>query len=198
MHLRGCAQDLTEFHCECVFICQAGGIHDSRGRLLVRIGKVTVVRRPLQSMVCSGRLTICDQKYSTVDAERIRRTLEAPRAVHADWRVSLHQLVAQSNDWPLFLIDVCSAAGATKHGGTGTRLRRAEVSCWMWKRNSGFPDGPEIGSCLLDLRRSTVPYPGLPLGFLRDSRGCGAAVRGPRARNRLAVAAIPGMDGFTG
>jgi hypothetical protein len=37
-------------------------IHDSRGRLLVRIGKVTVVRRPLQSMVCSGRLTICDQK----------------------------------------------------------------------------------------------------------------------------------------
>jgi glutaminase len=62
---------------------------------------VTVVRRPLQSMVCSGRLTICDQKYATVDAERIRRTLEAPRAVDADWRVSLNQLVAQSNDWPL-------------------------------------------------------------------------------------------------
>jgi hypothetical protein len=101
MHLRGCAQYLTEFHCECVFICQTGGIHDSRGRLLVRIGKVTVVRRPLQSMVCSGRLTICDQKYSIVDAERIRRTLEAPRAVHADWRVCLNQLVAQSNDWPL-------------------------------------------------------------------------------------------------
>jgi hypothetical protein len=102
MHLQGCAQYLTEFHCECVFICQTEGIHDSRGRLLVRIGKVTVVRRPLQSMVCSGRLTICDQKYSTVDAERIRRTLEAPRAVHADRRVSLNQLVAQSNDWPPF------------------------------------------------------------------------------------------------
>src|SRR6476660_8238370 len=32
--------------------------HDSHGRLLVRIGKVTVVRRPLQPMVCSGRLTL--------------------------------------------------------------------------------------------------------------------------------------------
>ena len=53
---------LTENSCERVFICQTVEIHDSRGRLLVRIGKVTVVRRPLQSMVCSGRLTICDQK----------------------------------------------------------------------------------------------------------------------------------------
>jgi hypothetical protein len=196
---------------------------------------VTVVRRPLQSMVCSGRLTICDQKYSTVDAERIRRTLEAPRAVHADWRVSLNQLVAQSNDWPLgnvqrrpgggephmratlryplFLIDVCSAAKATKHGGTGTRRRRAEVSLLDVETEiANSPDGPDIGACLLDLRRSTVPYPGLPLGFLRDFRGWGAAVRGPKARNRLAVAAIPwhlflclspksspnpGMDGFT-
>jgi hypothetical protein len=30
---------------------------DSRGQLLVRIGKVTVVRRPPQPMVCGGRLT---------------------------------------------------------------------------------------------------------------------------------------------
>ena len=40
---------LTENSCERVFICQTVEIHDSRGRLLVRIGKVTVVRRPLQS-----------------------------------------------------------------------------------------------------------------------------------------------------
>jgi hypothetical protein len=53
---------LTEIPRERVFICQTGQNHDSCGRLLVRIGKVTVVRRPLQSMVCSGRLTICDQK----------------------------------------------------------------------------------------------------------------------------------------
>jgi len=30
--------------------------NDSRGRLLVRIGKVTVVRRPLRSMVAAGVL----------------------------------------------------------------------------------------------------------------------------------------------
>ncbi len=36
--------------------------HDSHGRLLVRIGKVTVVRRPLQPMVCSGRLTMRSPK----------------------------------------------------------------------------------------------------------------------------------------
>ena len=62
LHLTASDKHLTEISCERVFICQTGEIHDSRGRLLVRIGKVTVVRRPLQSMVCSGRLTICDQK----------------------------------------------------------------------------------------------------------------------------------------
>ena len=55
------AKHLTEIPRAPVFICQTGQIHDSRGLLLVRIGKVTVVRRPLRSMVCSGRLTMDGQ-----------------------------------------------------------------------------------------------------------------------------------------
>jgi hypothetical protein len=76
-----CENTLTENSWECVFICQTGEIHDSRGRLLVRIGKVTVVRRPLQSMVCSGRLTICDQKFMVRARNRIRCRDEPPSRV---------------------------------------------------------------------------------------------------------------------
>jgi hypothetical protein len=91
---------LTEIFGKCVFICQTGGIHDSRGRLLVRIGKVTVVRRPLQSMVCSGRLTICDQK--TPD-KRVRRIRLAPtvRQTHScRWDATNSVTIQQSNDRP--------------------------------------------------------------------------------------------------
>jgi len=45
---------LTEIPRAPVFICQTGQIHDSRGLLLVRIGKVTVVRRPLQRWSAAG------------------------------------------------------------------------------------------------------------------------------------------------
>lgn len=46
------------------------GIDDSPGRLLVRIDKAAVVRRPLRPMVRSGRLTICDQR-----SVRVNRTV---------------------------------------------------------------------------------------------------------------------------
>ena len=38
--------------------------YDSHGRLLVRIGKVAMVRRPLRPMVRSGRLTLGSPKHN--------------------------------------------------------------------------------------------------------------------------------------
>jgi|SRR5882724_1409852 len=88
---------------------------DSRGRLLVRIGKVTVVRRPLQSMVCSGRLTICDQKFLLSSATYpIRDTTDTgcqigPTLSHGD---AIDDIDGRRC---AYLIEASSAAEAIKH-----------------------------------------------------------------------------------
>ena len=58
------SSDLTENGRRHVFwVLSVDGLGVSHGRLLiVRIGKVAVVRRPLQPMVCSGRLTLLQVK----------------------------------------------------------------------------------------------------------------------------------------
>ena len=79
---------------------------------------MTVVRRPLQSMVCSGRLTICDLKsllaplnivydspHRVTDSEcQIGPTLNGTAALEHG-----------RSDGCAYLVDVCSVAAAINH-----------------------------------------------------------------------------------
>jgi hypothetical protein len=76
---------------------------------------VTVVRRPLQSMVCSGRLTICDLKFLVSSATyRIRGTSDTgcqigPTLSHGD---AIDDIDGRRR---AYLIEGSSAAEAIKH-----------------------------------------------------------------------------------
>ena len=115
---------------------------------------MTVVRRPLQSMVCSGRLTICDQKSMARARNRIRCRVNRAHvlslcsskrcATNSGYFGAIYQQLSRRrcNRWQrlcggAYLIEVFNAALAIKHARVaGNRRRRRQISTPV-----GFQDG---------------------------------------------------------
>jgi hypothetical protein len=141
------------------------GIHDSRGRLLVRIGKVTAVRRPLQSLVCSGRLTIRDH-------EPTRRAGTLQRAATGAAIDDLARLCA-------YLSRCSTQSPQSNMRNANPPMLPDPDSCWICTlgENSESARGPDVALHTVPPGRITRLRPALR----GDSRGWSATVRGPGA-----------------
>ena len=100
---------------------------------------MTVVRRPLQSMVCSGRLTICDLKFVSGALNIVYGPTPIPRDAHG------HIDVVSA----AYLIDASAAAGAIKHtltSGSRQYLPSQVPRRKFHHQNSEFAMGHGLGS----------------------------------------------------